>query len=194
MRLDLGNHSGLISRFKAELESLHGRFYLTSTREAVEMIAKIAEEKRVKLAVKSNVPFEDQINLAGAFSKIGISLVDIGAGNQTNVTEIITKADMGLSGADLAIAETGTIAIVTRMDADRLVTCLPPVHLALVPSSVLVRRPKDALPLLQQEFRGSQPSVVSFVSGPSRTGDVEVKLVLGVHGPHEVHVVMLEDR
>ncbi|HKM51110.1 MAG TPA: LUD domain-containing protein [Candidatus Bathyarchaeia archaeon] len=186
--------SKLVSIFKAELESLSGHLHLVSTNKAGELIARIAKEKGVKLAVKCMVPFEDEINIAEAFGKTGISLVEIGTRDIGNVKDTITAADMGLSGADLAIAEIGAIAIASRKDEDKLVTCLPRVHVAIIPSSLLVHHPDDALPFLQSTLRDSQPCVVSFISGPSRTGDIEMKLVLGVHGPHEVHVVMLEDR
>jgi len=185
--------SNLVPLFKKEFESLGGRVHLISTRAASEEIVNIAKDKKVKLAVKCNFPFEDDFNLPEAFKKTGIQLIEIGA-EKTGKTETIAKADMGLSGADIAIAETGTIAIATKKDEDKLTTCLPQVHVAVIPSSSLVHHLTDALPFLQRTLSNPQPCVVSFISGPSRTGDIEMKLVMGVHGPHEVHVIILEDK
>lgn len=167
---------------------------VSDLREVGEVITRIAKEKNVRLAVKSKVPFEDEMNLADVLAKFGIRLIDLGSGDEGSPADIVAKADMGISGADLAVAETGSIAIATRRDEDRLVTCLPPVHVAVVPSSVLVRDLDDALPFLERTLQDPEPCVVSFVSGPSRTRDIEIRLVLGVHGPHELHAVMLTDR
>ncbi len=185
--------SELLPIFKVELELLGGHVYLASTREASEIITSIAEDRNVKLAVKCNLPFEDEINLTEVFARKSMSLARVGDGERS-IIDTIAKADMGLSGADLAIAETGTIVIVNRKDEDRLVTCLPQVHVAVVPSTVLVHHPTDTIPLLEETLRDDTPCTVSFVSGPSRTADIEMKQVLGVHGPHEVHVVMLSDK
>ncbi len=191
--MDKKKFSELLPIFKVELELLGGHVNLASTKEASEIITSIAEDRNVKLAVKCNLPFEDEINLTEVFARKGMSLARVGDGER-NIIETISKADMGLSGATLAIAETGTIVIVCRKDEDRLVTCLPQLHVAVVPSSVLVQRPTDTIPLLEETLRDPSPCTVSFVSGPSRTADIEMKQVLGVHGPHEVHVVMLSDK
>ncbi len=193
MLMEKKKFSELLPVFKVELELLGGHLYLASTKEASKIIASIAEDRNVKFAVKCNLPFEDEINLTEVFTRQGVPLARVGDGEKS-IIDTIAKADMGLSGGDLAIAETGTIVIVCRKDEDRLVTCLPQLHVAVVPSSVLVQRPTDAIPLLEETLREPSPCTVSFVSGPSRTADIEMKQVLGVHGPHEVYVVMLSDK
>ncbi|MEE9202730.1 MAG: lactate utilization protein B, partial [Dehalococcoidia bacterium] len=106
-------------------------------------------------------------------------------------------ADMGISGANMALAATGTLTIVTNEGNGRLVTGLPPVHLALLGMDKVIPSLREAVPILQvlapsatgQAFT----SYVSFITGPSRTADIENVLTLGVHGPGEVHIVLLDN-
>jgi L-lactate utilization protein LutC len=187
--------SQLISTFKAELESLGGRFYLAEdSGEAGKIIAHIAKGRNSRLAVKSRLPCEEEMRIVEALAEAGTRAIEVGEGDRKGAINTIANADMGISGADLAIAQTGTIAIATERDIDRLVTCLPPVHVAIVPLSALVRDFRDALPYLRKRLGDQKPQVISFISGPSRTADIELRMVLGAHGPHELHVVMLRDK
>lgn len=102
----------------------------------------------------------------------------------------IDEADAGLTLADYGIADTGTIVEITELDRDRLVSSLPRVHIAflrvdnILPSlEVLSDYIKKAL------SKSDERKVISLISGPSRTADIELRQVLGVHGPHMVHVI-----
>ncbi|MGQ9456421.1 MAG: LUD domain-containing protein [Armatimonadota bacterium] len=105
-------------------------------------------------------------------------------------------ADMGISGANVAIANTGTLVIVSNEGNARLVTTLPPIHVALVGYEKLVESLEDAtcvLDLLSRCATGQkQTAYVSFITGPSRTTDIEKTLTLGVHGPEEVHIIFVD--
>ena len=72
---------------------------------------------------------------------------------------------------------------------DPVTSLLPDTHIAIVPATRIVRSVEDGWELLRQE-RGSLPRQVAFVSGPSRTADIEMTLVLGIHGPYRVHIVL----
>ncbi len=106
-------------------------------------------------------------------------------------------ADIGITGANIAIAESGTIVVVTNEGNDRLVSTLPPVHIAVVGIDKLVPTLDDALEILKVLPRNATgqklTSYVSFITGPSRTGDIELTLTTGVHGPREVHIVLLDN-
>ena len=107
------------------------------------------------------------------------------------------EAGMGISGANLALAQSGTLVIVSNEGNARLVTALPPVHVALVGMDKLVPGLKEAVPVLQSLAPGATgqllTSYVSLITGPSRTADIENALTLGVHGPEEVHIVLLDN-
>ena len=97
-------------------------------------------------------------------------------------------ADVGLSGADAALAETGSIVISSGPGKSRLATLLPPVHVALVPTDRLT----TDLFTWTAARQGAMPSNLTLVSGPSKTGDIEQILAVGVHGPKRFVVILYE--
>ncbi len=102
--------------------------------------------------------------------------------------ERLLEAPLGVCCVQAAIAETGTLVLGSASERHRLVSLVPPTHIALVRTQDLVWDLDDAM---EQLSGGSLPPLVSFITGPSRTADIELTLVVGVHGPQEVHVVLL---
>lgn len=97
---------------------------------------------------------------------------------------------VGITGAYCAIAETGTLVTLSGEDTPATVSLLPETHIAVVPRSRIVRGMEEAWALMRQE-RGGLPRAVSFISGPSRTADIEQTVTLGAHGPYRVHIVVV---
>ena len=93
---------------------------------------------------------------------------------------------VGITGAFCAIAETGTLMMLSGRETPPTVSLLPETHIALVSSASVVRTMEDAWALLRGEQRG-MPRAVNFISGPSRTADIEQTVTLGAHGPYRVH-------
>ena len=106
-------------------------------------------------------------------------------------------ADMGITGANVAIAETGSLVIVSNEGNGRLVSTLPPVHVAILGIEKIVATMEDALSalkVLSKSGTGQQlTTYISYITGPSRTADIELSLTVGVHGPKEVHIVLLDN-
>jgi L-lactate dehydrogenase complex protein LldG len=103
---------------------------------------------------------------------------------------------VGITGCFCALAETGTLVLLSAADTPASTHLLPATHVALVPASRIVATMEDAFALMRAERGGSEammPRAVNMVSGPSRTGDIEQTIVLGAHGPFRVHIVMLTD-
>lgn len=107
------------------------------------------------------------------------------------------NADMGITGANIAIANTGTLVLVTNEGNGRLVSTLPPIHVAVVGVEKIVPSLDEAaeiLKLLAPSATGQKMSVyVSLTTGPSRSADIELSMSIGVHGPREVHVVLVDN-
>jgi L-lactate dehydrogenase complex protein LldG len=99
---------------------------------------------------------------------------------------------VGITGGFCAIAETGTLMLLSGADTPATVSLLPETHIALLPVSRLVARMEDAWALLRHE-RGTLPRAVNFVSGPSRTADIEQTVTLGAHGPYRVLIVLTSE-
>ena len=100
--------------------------------------------------------------------------------------------DVGITMAQAAIAETGTLVLESEKERHRLVSLLPPVHVAIVRSDDICLTIGDAL----KHLRGRESAMsraITFITGPSRTADIELTLTVGVHGPKELYVIMLDN-
>jgi L-lactate dehydrogenase complex protein LldF len=111
--------------------------------------------------------------------------------------EKFIAADLGISGANIGIAATGTLVLVTNEGNADLVTSLPPVHVAVLGVEKIVPTLDEATAILKVLARNAagQPfsTYVNLITGPSRSGDIEMDLAVGVHGPLEVHIVLLDN-
>ncbi|HKV87656.1 MAG TPA: LUD domain-containing protein [Candidatus Dormibacteraeota bacterium] len=107
------------------------------------------------------------------------------------------EATVGISGANMAIAETGTVVLVTNEGNADLTTTLPAVHIALFGIDKLVASMDDAVAVLRMLPRSGtgqvMTSYVNWITGPSRSADIEQSLTIGVHGPREMHCVILDN-
>lgn len=99
---------------------------------------------------------------------------------------------VGITGCYCAIAETGTLMLLSGPDTPASVSLLPETHVAVLAASRIVAGMEEAWTLARTEL-GTLPRAVNFISGPSRTGDIEQTIVLGAHGPYRVHVVVVTD-
>ena len=105
------------------------------------------------------------------------------------------RADIGMSGANVVAADTGTLFIIENEGNIRLATGAPPVHIALVGMEKLVPTLDDAYKVAEVTWRYANytiPQYISLVSGPSKTGDIERTIIYGVHGPREFHVIFMD--
>jgi len=111
------------------------------------------------------------------------------AGIEIAVREARATDLVGITGAFCAIAETGTLMTVSGRDTPATVSLLPETHVAVVSRSRIVLGMEEAWQLLRDEL-GAPPRAVNFISGPSRTADIEQTVTLGAHGPYRVHIVL----
>jgi L-lactate dehydrogenase complex protein LldG len=131
--------------------------------------------------------------LVGALQSAGVEV--LGPEYATDTLPLaLDRPTIGITGMAFGIAQTGTLAEVCTDDAVRLVSGLPRTHIGVVYARDLVDTLHDAAPRLRALFLQHDSNVtVSFVSGPSRTGDIELVLTLGVHGPETAHAVIIGD-
>lgn len=98
----------------------------------------------------------------------------------------------GVTSAFCGIAETGTLMLLSGNGTHAVTSLLPETHIALLPVARIVAGMEDAWRLLRDEV-GHLPRAVNFVSGPSRTADIEQTITLGAHGPYRVHIILVKD-
>jgi L-lactate dehydrogenase complex protein LldG len=97
---------------------------------------------------------------------------------------------LGITGAFCAIAETGTLVVLSGADTPTATTLLPDTHIAVLRPDRIVAGMEDAFDLIRRE-RGELPRAINMISGPSRTGDIEQRIVMGAHGPYRVHILLV---
>ena len=128
--------------------------------------------------------------------KQAVATADVGdlawaaAGIAVAVRAAVDADFAGISGCFCAVAETGTLLLCSGPATPATVSLLPETHIALVPASRLVATMEDAFALVSAEL-GMLPRALNFISGPSRTGDIEQTIVLGAHGPCRVHLILI---
>jgi L-lactate dehydrogenase complex protein LldG len=120
------------------------------------------------------------------------TLSEDGSTKQDYVRKLL-ETGIGVTQADYAIADTGTLVLVSGAEQHRLLSLVPPVHVCLLDPRRIVPTLGALLPRLQQRFAsGDTPQAVTMITGPSRTADIEHTLTMGVHGPIAVHVLISE--
>ncbi len=115
-----------------------------------------------------------------------------GAGLTVEARGAVDADLVGVTGCFCAIAETGTLMLCGGPDTPATVSLLPETHIAIVPAGRIVAGMEEAFELARAEL-GRLPRAVNFISGPSRTGDIEQTIVLGAHGPYRVHLILLPE-
>ncbi len=115
-----------------------------------------------------------------------------GAGLQMQPRSASGEDKVGVTGSFCAVAETGTLVLLSGQSQHATTSLLPETHIAVVSTGRIVTSMEDAWDLLRSEV-DALPRQVNFVSGPSRTADIEMTLVYGAHGPFRVHVLLLDE-
>jgi len=107
--------------------------------------------------------------------------------------EELFACDVGITGAQYAIAETGTLVLESEHERNRLTSLVPPVHICLLDARDIRERMIEVLEVLHKDGREKLDRAVTFITGPSRTSDIELTLAIGVHGPRELHVIVMNN-
>ena len=140
--------------------------------------------------------FKQENNIQHLFvweSGLKKQLFDAGINFIGEEKEFVKKAEAGLTTCEALIARTGSILISSANSSGRRLNIYPEKHLVVARASQLVPDIKDGLNLLREKYEGKMPSMISLVSGPSRTADIEKTLVLGAHGPKQLILFLIDD-
>ena len=200
----------LISRDADNLMSILARVAVTSgwnvtrvpdARAAGDYVLEVAREIEARSLVYSLHPIVRSALRLDALSGVGIQAEPVALGHesedkdaqdQARLRTVMEASDIGVTGVDYAISETGTCVIIPRAGVSRLVSLLPPVHIALVERRQVLPSLDELFTLRRDDFvNGNLGSYMNLITGPSRSADIEYKLITGVHGPREVHMVLI---
>lgn len=174
----------LVNRFAAALEVARGEVFVEDNLEAaVARLEGLLHELDAHLVVANREPPLDGLDLPTRFPAFSWH---VAGENLASWRDYCSEADVGLSGAQAALAETGTVIVDSADGRSRLVTLLPPVHIVLLPASRLT---SDIFTWTAARSKPLPPNV-TLISGPSKTADIEQTLAVGVHGPRRLIVIV----
>jgi L-lactate dehydrogenase complex protein LldG len=170
------DHEDLVGSFIAAATAVDAEVHVVDREEVGATVVALAHRHGAATVVRTPEPSVEGAAEALADAGLGVERYERGA-----------SADLGLTGAVAGVAATGSVVLDSSVAGSRGAGLLPPVHVCLLAEDRLVATPADVL----HPLAAGPPSSFVLVSGPSRTGDVEQILTLGVHGPRHVHLVLV---
>ena len=161
-------------------------FRVPTATEAREALIRLVDNVQAKKAVVVESPLQRAAGVTGALRARGIEVYT----DHEEIAAHADTADIGISGVEFGIAETGSVFQDGYEIATRLVTILPPLHVVFLPSANIVPGITEAFEIIAQHF---ERGYVGFITGPSRTADIERVLTIGVHGPSRFAIIAVDE-
>jgi L-lactate dehydrogenase complex protein LldG len=177
-----------VERFRQALEAVAGRCLIVRDEaEAGDALRRIIVERGARRIAVSDSPLALRVAaLAAENSGEGSELFeDAGAAE-------LFDCDLGVTGAQWGVAETGTLVLESDAERHRLASLVPAAHVALVEAGKVGQTLGEVLRAINERGEGGLSRAITFITGPSRTSDIELTLAIGVHGPAELYVVVIE--
>lgn len=176
----------LYEKFKEKLIAVAGECYCVKTaQEAAALIKDVLKAKGVKSVVMTNSPLSQAAALDIELKASGLKVF------KNNFRENAPNVDAGITQVNWAIAEIGTLVQDGTNVDERLCSALPPIHVALVQKSALIPTLMETMATIHK--LPQIPGFIGFITGPSRTSDIERVLTIGVHGPAELVTVFVDE-
>lgn len=170
-----------IASLRARIEALAGKTARAAT--PAEACALVAEAIAGKTAVASNAPFLAECGITR------LAGVRSGITDREELRAASAAADIGITSADYVLGDTGTLVMIAGPHEARLVSLLPPAHIAVVPKERILTGLDELFSILPEP--AAQTSSMVLITGPSRTADIEQILVRGVHGPGQIMAIVV---
>jgi L-lactate dehydrogenase complex protein LldG len=182
------DQASLVKQFAEELMKIGGTAVCANTlQEAHTYIETLIQRHGAQRIALSHAPILSRLGLEARLEQSGKTIISLPHDDLDRYKEQLMSADLGITGVSFALADTGTLVLLAGEAEGRLASLLPPVHVAVLAADQIVAT------LAELFARVPRPpsSCMTFITGPSRTADIELTLTVGVHGPKELHVVVL---
>jgi len=174
------SQDALIENFRVNLESVGGHCLIAKhENEASDYLRGLISRRQMKRVAISD---------SNLVKRIVESITDVEF-IQNASPDVLFECDLGVTGAQWAIAETGTLVLESEAESHRLTSLVPPVHLCILNAGKIRQTLGEILGSVSAELSAT----ITFITGASRTSDIELTLAIGVHGPAELHVIVIAD-
>lgn len=191
----VGAAGDLCVKMAAEVNEVGGKAFLVPDHaSARELLARLLEESAAISALCWKHEVLGRLGLDQLLGSRGVTQHNydtLSALDYPAQRAAMLACDIGISSADCAIAETGTLLVCSRPGQERVASLLPPTHVAIIERRQIVPDLLDAFHLLQERGLENLSSNVTLITGPSKTGDIELQLTTGVHGPKHWRVIIV---
>jgi L-lactate dehydrogenase complex protein LldG len=173
-----------VERFRQALEAVAGRcIVVRDETEAAEAVRRIVVQRNSRRVAVSDS------SLVGRVMSLAALPVEV---LENAAAESLFECDLGVTGAQWGVAETGTLVLESDAERHRLASLVPSAHVAIIEAGNVRQTLGEVLRAISDRGEGGLSRAVTFITGPSRTSDIELTLAIGVHGPAELYVVIIE--
>ncbi len=178
-RKEKGN---LIKIFEQKLTAVNGNFHYSSNISSLQKKLKVFFNRKQVDTFHTYEPDIQKILLNSTIP-------------YTSSPEDMAQVEISVTGCEFLIARLGTVLVSSQQTKSRKIICFPPTHVVIAPISKLIYDLTDALEAMEKKYsQGKYPAMISLITGPSRTADIEKTLILGAHGPKELFVFLFNDK
>lgn len=194
------NQDELLEQFEEQCHRIHTVSRRATTATVSKVLKEVIEELGANSIVNWNDPRFEEYKLTEYFDEFSsqegneLHIWDPSIGEEN--IKIAERANVGITFSDITLAESGTVVLFSDNGKGRSVSLLPEIHLAIIPKSSIVPRMSQATNKIHEmeQKEGRVPSCINFISGPSNSADIELNLVVGVHGPIKAFYIIVEDK
>ncbi|WP_227935958.1 LutC/YkgG family protein [Alkalihalobacillus deserti] len=189
----------LVEVLKDQCTNIHTLIEEVTTKSLNGVLEKVIEQLEGRSIVSWDDPRFEEYGVNHYFQSAAAKGIDVHTWDPSVGEENIIKAekaDIGITFSDMTLAESGTVVLFSDKGKGRSVSLLPTNYIAIIPKSTIIPRMTQATSFIHQmqEEQGKVPSCINFISGPSNSADIEMNLVVGVHGPVRAYYLIVEDK
>jgi L-lactate dehydrogenase complex protein LldG len=191
----LGVGGDVCQRLADEVNAVGGHAFLVDDAAAAgDKLRQLLSQADAASAVCWQHELLERLRLTDLLAAAGVAQLDhavLGELPPAEQRQKLLATGVGITSCDVAIAETGTLMMCSRPGQERVASLLPPLHIAIIERGQIVPDLIDAIRWLSDRGIEELPSNVTFITGPSKTGDIELQLTTGVHGPGKWYVIVI---
>lgn len=179
----------LLTELKKQCTRIHTTLVETNSAELHHTLEQVIDAHGGGPIVVANDERYEQVGLSSFLKREDVHVWD-GSLGRANI-EAAEKANVGMTFSDITLAESGTVVLLNHHNQGRTISFLPKTYVAIIPKSTIVPRMTQAARIIREQKH--VPSCINFITGPSNSADIEMNLVVGVHGPMKATYIVITD-